>query len=716
MKTRSVSLIAISALIAVSSVIARQNQAGNVRPIPPPGIEVSAPDRAELEAGIAELGKEIEGLQAELKSKPEFMELVPDVQIYFNAVRYALKHNEFFKPEEIRLAKEQLKQGFARARGLREGKPAWTQAPGLVVRGYVSEIDGSVQPYGLVVPDSYRPGTPYEHRLDVWFHGRGETLSEVNFINDRQKYAGQFAPPNTFVLHPYGRYCNANKFAGEIDLFESLAAVRKAYPIDENRISVRGFSMGGAATWHIAAHHAGLWAAAAPGAGFAETAEYLKLTPNETPWYERKLWHWYDATDYAVNLFNCPLVAYSGELDRQKQAADIMAREMLREGMELIHIIGPQTEHKYHPDAIKEINRRLDGIVAKGRNPLPRQVKFTTWTLRYDKMFWVTVDWLEQHWERARVDAEIKDLSTVIVKTGNVYGLTLDMPAGLCPLDPSRKPAVLIDGQKLAAPAVQSDRSWTVHFRKFGQRWMVVADTEPNVLTDPVIIPANSAPLRAAPPANPPIRISQVGSTMTILRPPREVVLRKRHGLQGPIDDAFMSSFVFVRPTGKPLNQSVGDWVNGEQARAFDQWRKLFRGEARVKDDAAIDDQDIARHNLILWGDPASNRILAKIIDRLPVVWDMEKIKIGEQIYSAGRHVPILIYPNPLNPRRYVVINSGFTFREADHLSNARQTPKLPDWAVVDLSVPPGPHAPGRITNAGFFDERWELLPAQRRN
>ena len=30
-----------------------------------------------------------------------------------------------------------------------------------------------------------------------------------------------------------------------------------------------------------------------------------------------KLWHLYDATDYAANLFNCPLVAYSGEIDGQ---------------------------------------------------------------------------------------------------------------------------------------------------------------------------------------------------------------------------------------------------------------------------------------------------------------------------------------------------------------------------------------------------------------
>ena len=133
------------------------------------------------------------------------------------------------------------------------------------------------------------------------------------------------------MLHLYGRYCNANKFAGEVDLFEALDAVKTQYPIDENRIVVRGFSMGGAAAWQFAAHFAGLWAAAAPGAGFSETAEFLKVFQNEAvkpTWWEQKLWHMYDATDYAANLYNCPTVAYSGEIDRQKQAADMMEKAL----------------------------------------------------------------------------------------------------------------------------------------------------------------------------------------------------------------------------------------------------------------------------------------------------------------------------------------------------------------------------------------------------
>jgi pimeloyl-ACP methyl ester carboxylesterase len=675
MRTRFALVICCLLGLSAFAVTAQQNSAQNnpdaVRPIPPPGIAVPAADRAELETGIAELGKEIETIRAELKSKPALLDLLPDVQIFYNAARYALAYNEFHKPEEIKLAKEQLQQGLARAQALRAGKPDWTQATGLVVRGYVSEIDGSVQPYGLIVPASYQPNALYQFRLDAWFHGRHETLSEVNFINDRQKKVGEFAPPNAFVLHLYGRYCNANKFAGEMDLFEALAAVRKQYPIDENRISVRGFSMGGAATWHIGAHYAGLWAAVAPGAGFAETPEYTKAKVEDWPWYEQKLWHWYNATDYALNLFNTATVAYSGELDRQKQAADVMARELKRDGIELLHLIGPKTEHKYHPDSKFEIERRLNSIVARGRDPLPRQVKFTTWTLRYNQMRWVTVDALAQHWEQARVDAEIKDSATVQVKTQNVTALTLEIPPGLSPLDIARPPVVVLDGQTLTATPVLSDRSWTAHFRKVSDKWTAVEKPEDGLV--------------------------------------------KRHGLQGPIDDAFLSSFVMVRPTGKAQHERIGEWVHSELNRALTQWRGMFRGEARVKDDTAITETDIANSNLILWGDPASNKVLARILDRLPIRWDAQSLKVGDQTFAASQHTPILIYPNPLNSRKYIVLNSGFTFREADYLTNARQVPRLPDWAVMDVSVPPGPRLPGRIAAADFFGERWELRSTRSR-
>lgn len=640
------------------------NVAEKVRPVPPPGVKITEADRNELEAGAAQLENAMAGLREKKGAR------WADVEIFHKAVRWALEYDEIFHAtNEVRAARELLKAGMDRARELREGRTPWAAQSGLVVRGYVSKIDGSVQTYGLVVPESWAKAPGVKHRLDTWFHGRDEKLSELNFISQRMRNAGEFTPANTFVLHLYGRYCNANKFAGEIDLLEALEDVKANYNIDEDRIVVRGFSMGGAACWQFAAHYASRWVAAAPGAGFSETPDFLKVFQNEkvqpTDW-ERTLWHWYDCTDWAGNLFNLPTVAYSGEDDKQKQAADIMASALAKEGLKLTHIIGPKTGHRYEPNAKAEINARIDAIAARGRDPAPEEVRFTTWTLRYNEMFWVRLDAMEEHWKRARINARIVEPSRIEVTTENAVAFTLEMPAGAATLNPAKPPLVVIDGKKLYAPRVETDRSWRAHFRRTKNFWRVVSTPVP-------------------------------------------VTFVKKHGLQGPIDDAFMDSFVMVAPTGEAMHDKTGAWVKAEQAHAVEHWRKQFRGDARVVKDADVTDEIIAQSNLVLWGDPQSNKLLARVIEKLPLQWTKETIKVGAKSFAADSHVPALIFPNPLNPEKYVVLNSGFTFREYDYLNNARQVAKLPDYAVIDISKPVTPRAPGGVALAGFFNEQWQL-------
>ena len=631
-------------------------------PMPPPGIAVPAAIKAELTAGVARLGAEIASLQA----KPAALSLLPDVQIYYNAVRYALEDDIFYRTNDFNEARHLLAEGHERAQALAQGRAPWNTATGLVVRGYVSRLDGSVQPYGMVVPATYDPKAAHPYRLDFWFHGRGVNLSELAFLNDREKNSGEFAPANTLVLHPYGRYCNANKFAGEVDSFEALQNAQTHYLVDENRISVRGFSMGGAVTWHLAGHYASRWAVASPGAGFVDTAIFQKLyqRPREStpPWYQQRLWHLYDMTDYAANLFNCPVVAYSGEIDAQKQAADLMTRSMALEGLNLTHIIGPETGHKFEPKAKIEVARLVDELATKGRDPLPRKVRFTTWTLRYNQQAWVTVDGLEQHWQRARVEAAIASTNQVQVTTTNVTALTLLMPAGLCPFPVGATPLITLDGQEVTGPAVAADRSWTVHFERLSATWT-------------------------------PVTMSFPGE------------LHKRHGLQGPIDDAFMDSFIFVRASGKPLSARTEAWTEARLREARNDWRKQFRGEPRVKFDFEVTEADIAGNNLILWGDPRSNEILGKIAARLPVQWDAKRIQVGLKTYSPTTNAPVFIFPNPLNPEKYVVVNSGFTFADEASTSNALQIPKLPDYAVLRMDGTDG------VVDAGFFDEQWRYSP-----
>src|SRR5215468_4417983 len=85
-----------------------------IRPVPPPGVPVSAADRAELEAGLRALHTGTD----------------PDIRIFHEAVRYALRYNEFFKPEEVEKAKDLLRRGQERAAELAQGRRPWIATPG----------------------------------------------------------------------------------------------------------------------------------------------------------------------------------------------------------------------------------------------------------------------------------------------------------------------------------------------------------------------------------------------------------------------------------------------------------------------------------------------------------------------------------------------------------------------------------------------------------
>lgn len=638
---------------------------------PPPGTTVPSEIRTALTNEADQLLQEITELKTANEGNPHMTDLIHDVVIYYNAVHYALELDQFYsdkKQGEFDIAFRHLATGRKRAAALRQGNAPWTQQHGLVVRGYRSDIDGSVQPYGLVIPENYDFDSNEAQRLDIWYHGRGDTLSELKFIDQRETDVGKLITDKAIVLHPYGRYCNANKFAGETDTFEALAQVKQHYRIDPNRINVRGFSMGGAATWHMATHHAGLWSAAAPGAGFAESAIYADVMAKDPKptWYELKLHSLYDATKYAANLHQCPTIAYSGSEDKQKQAADIMAEYLKPEGIDLLHVIGEGMGHKYDEQSLSLIHQTVDEWSAKPKNRYPKKIEFVTHTLKYNSMHWLSVDGLQEHWEEARVTAEIQSKHSISLQTRNVTALTLSFSGQQTVINTERPITVTIDGDSLTLPA--SPQSPSAKYSVILQNGSWAHFTSDN-----------------------------------------DTTLSKSHGLQGPIDDAFTSKFIFVLPSGEEASPELSEWVKSESTDAHLQWWRQFRGKPHEKYDKDLTQDDIETAHLILWGDPSSNLILKRIQKSLPLSWNKDSFSLDGTSYDTHNSVPVLIYPNPLNPEKYIVLNSGFTFSEFSGGTNSLQIPKLPDWAVIDLATPRHQRHPAGVTHAGFFDEQWEF-------
>ncbi len=191
----------------------------------------------------------------------------------------------------------------------------------------------------------------------------------------------------------------------------------------------------------------------------------------------------------------------------------------------------------------------------------------------------------------------------------------------------------------------------------------------------------------------------------------------KRPGLQGPIDDAFTSPFLCVRGTGRPWNPAVGAWADASLRRFAAEWARYFRGELPLKDDTAVTEQDLRERNVVLFGDPGSNQWVRRVLPSLPIQWSRDELRMAGGAYAADRHAPVLIQPNPLPGAagRYVVLNSGHTFHEAELASlNYLLFPRLGDWAVVRVPERSQGLAGEQVLRAGFCDEGWGL-PAGKR-
>ena len=640
-----------------------------------PPVQLTPEQKGQFQSKIDEIDVIVKGLRAGKTN----IDLIADVDIFAKAGKWLL---EF--PQDIANAQAivnylaVLDQGIERGHQLQKGQSPWLTEKGRKVLGYYSELDGSVQPMGVTIPDSYDATKP--DRLYVWLHGRTAGLSEASFINGF-KNVPQF--PNTaytadigqLTLDCYGRGNNANHQAGEVDIFEGITAMQRRFKVDPERIILRGFSLGGAGAWHIALQYADRWAAAEVGAGTYPGRLVYAATP--FPPYQNGPLHIYEnIIDWALNAYNLPLAAHDGDADNQvatvgapRGAAPMPNRGQLESSLRIraqlakeglpsegtegnwtvpgtrdIFSISSGTMHGVN----REVKTRLDAFLKQygdaGRQD-PDHIRFVTYTTRYNNCFWITLDGLEQQYQRADVDAERtgggKDYR---ITTRNLTRLTLRETA--------KAGTIKIDSQTLKVKAAPQ-----IILEKIGAAWKV----------------AKLGPLAG---------------------------LHKTHALQGPIVDAFLDPFLLVRPTGTPWNEAA----NKDALRILDHfdhmWAMDYRAHPRIKDDKDVTDTDFAHYNVVLFGDPGSNKWIAKMAPKLPLQWTKDTITVAGNTFPASENLPVLAYPNPSHPAHYVVLNTGLTISDGDYNADYAM-PRYGDMAILKFN--------DEIAWGGLFDESWQL-------
>ncbi len=618
------------------------------------------PDAKTLELIKQRTSKLEEALKALPANTPEYMR--SDVEIYHKAAEWIVRHGEWFHADSGKWTLAILDQGMQRAADAAKGKAPWREPAGKTVSfGFRSIVDGSIQPCAVTYPLDYGKDPKKRWRLDIVLHGRDSTICEVKFLYQHNGKAA--AKDQDYVqLEIYGRGNNAYRWAGERDVIEAMENFifdekrQNRDLIDRSRVILRGFSMGGAGTWHIGLQHPSYFCAIGPGAGFTTTHGYIKGLPNPLPPYQEPLLHIYDAVDYAENAFNVPIVAYSGEIDPQKAAADHIEKRLKELKINtMTHLVAPGLAHQFPADWQRKAHVEFAKYVASGRPAYPERVQFITYTLKFPGCDWLWLEKLEKHYEKAQAKCEFRE-DTIKIETRNVKALSV-LP------DPKLR-HLIIDGDKIDNSTVVSGQNT---FEKKNGRWVVATNAD-------------------------------------------RAELWKRPRLCGPIDDAFHLPFVCVRGTATPWHDSSSKSVEAQLERFEKEWDKWMRGKLLIKSDKEVTEDDIKSKHLILFGDPASNSLIGKTLPKLPITWDKEQLVVGGQEYESSEHLPMLIYPNPLNLKKYIVLNSGHTFHEADFKgTNALLYPRLGDYAVVRPTPTEKAPAAFEVIKAGIFDDSWKI-------
>jgi hypothetical protein len=381
---------------------------------------------------------------------------------------------------------------------------------------------------------------------------------------------------------------------------------------------------------------------------------------------------------WALNGFNLPIAGHDGDRDDQipflpgpapapnrgQLESSLRVRAQLEregypslgepnflkvQGTPDIFLISQDTGHGTSP----LVRTQLDGFLKewgdKGQSS-PDHIRFVTYTTRYNHDYWLSVAGMDQLYVRADIDAtRSADGRNYAIKTDNVARLELR--------ETGHAATIAIDGQTLKVKPAAA-----ITLRKTGAIW----------------------------------RVDRNGALPG---------LHKVHALQGPIDDAFLDPFLLVRPTGAPWNSAVNDQALRTLARFDRLWAKYFRGHPFVKDDRDVTAADIAKYHLVLFGDPGSNLLLARVAAKLPVKWTKQAVTLGAQSFPATDNFPALVYPNPLNPGKYVVVNTGLTIAEREYNGDYGM-PLWGDYAIVKAN--PAADVPDLVT-VGYFDNNWRL-------
>ncbi|MCK4549201.1 MAG: prolyl oligopeptidase family serine peptidase, partial [Candidatus Krumholzibacteria bacterium] len=457
----------------------------------------------------------------------------------------------------------------------------------------------------------------------------------------------------------YGRGNTGFREIGTNDVFAVIDEIKKQYNIDNDRIYLAGHSMGGHGSWYLGVHYPDRWAALNPMSGYGDYRLWNQDIPDwQVPLYEDK-----SACFFLENLLHLPVYNIHGAKD------DDVSVEHSRRLMTSLNNLNYQAVYNEDPDKPHwwgmDFPEAIKFLRQQKRDPYPEEVIFKTNRLKYNCSYWVMLDAIDDIPGMAKIHAKIEEKNHIRVRVENVLQYSLSLNEHLIDV---KQPLVI--------------------------------ETNGRKSFEGMLPPSGIVTLKAMPENQ-----NEVQGYLPLSAP--SMTLAKTHDLCGPIIDAYSSRFIFIYGTSGTLKDTE---INLREARqdALD-WRTWANGNSIIKSDREITREDIENYNLILFGNPETNTLIARMNENLPIRIDKCCVKAGDWEFRGEDVGAKFVYPNPLNPAKYVLINSGVSSRAVDkihRLGDPLYDP-LPDYIIFRRQdVNYDRHF---FLKAGFFDRNWEI-------
>jgi predicted esterase len=530
---------------------------------------------------------------------------------------------------------------------------------------FISAIDGSCQYYALLPPKDYDPSKRYG--LILALHGAGVEASGLIDCHAPKDWAFVAAPTNR---RPYGFDWQD---WGRLDALEVLNSVKEAFAIDTNRICLTGHSMGGHGTWHIALAHSDLFAAAAPMAGWTCFQLYV-------PWFLQKSYTFAEPRQIAVrdmslredftpefveNALNLPIFITQGGSDDNVPPvhARMFASLLDRLGYQYEYNEIPDKAHWYSLDDSSHTlcvddPRVMDFLKDKTRNPFPKHVIFKTSDIgQNNKACWVEIIQQEKPYFESLIEAEVK-AGGVVIRTTNIREFALSLSEDLLPYG---KITFAVNGRETA---YQFEKDKQVFFRREGDEFA--------------------------------------------LRRTKSSRLTKAHQSYGPIKQAYFSPFVLVYGT-KGDSFAVETTLHQARLEAARWWSRA-NGSVDILPDTEVTQDIMENYNLILFGGPEENSVTAQLNKQLPIRTENGRMFLGKEEIPGDSLAAEFIYPNPLNPGKFVFVHQGIGaagLELSTFFTTLYAGAGLPDFLIFDRQAKR--KGWGGVVCAGFFNQEWQI-------